>query len=308
MPFPEIPLSSFLSLGEAPWRSAVPPLFLLSLLTAAGAHLTSVLAEAAALAGRKAFRQKYALQASQMAFWAGIPFCCLAFFFSPPSTPDNALASFYLESSRSLPPLVFWILPALIHRFSWRVLRKHPGLHLCLGILTIPCTLGILAFPACAAFLDFHARAPWAIAGLAGALSFFLSVFAHCLALAFAAAASFCLPWLLLRRAASDYGRDYYAFALRAAARQALAATLAAFAAGALLLARHPLPLRVLPPDPILVACGLTLLCLIPWSLLLKSSVPLRHKPGACAACLLFPAAAYAQFLALWRALIPELS
>jgi hypothetical protein len=293
MPFPEIFPLAALPWREPSWQLVLPLLFFLSLLAATGAHLTAVLAQAAALAGRRAFRQKYALQASRLAFWAGIPFCCLAPFLSPPWNPDPSLLP---EMARRLPP-VLWILPALIHRFTWNPLQRRPGLHLCLGLAAVPFNLALLALPAWGALREF----PPPQAGVTAA-AFLLPVFAHCLSLAFAAAASFCLPWLFLQRAAADYGRDYYAFALRAAARQALAATLASLAAGAILLALHP-PRRLFPEPIAAAAAGLCLICLILWTLVLKSPSPLRHKPGAFAACLFFPFAAQAQFSALWCAL-----
>ncbi|MDR1359695.1 MAG: hypothetical protein LBJ82_01840 [Deltaproteobacteria bacterium] len=302
MPFPEIHVLAALPWEELSWRTVAPLLFFLSLLTAAGAQLTAALAEAAA--GRKAFGQKYALQVSQLAFWAAIPFCCLAPFFAPPTGDPGTPAGLILEISRRLPP-VFWIIPALIHRFSWAALRKHPSAHLCLGLLSIPCALALLALPACLALQSFSPCLAEAAGESRAVLAFFLPVLTHCLALALAAAASFCLPWLLLRRAAMDYGRDYYAFALRAAAGQALAATLAALATGAVLLAAHFPPCGSLVPYPIPAAAagGLSLICLILWGLILKSPSPLRHKLSALLACLLFPAAAHAQFSALWRAL-----
>jgi hypothetical protein len=299
MPFPEIHLLALLPWENLSWRSALPPLFFLSLLSALGAHLTAVLAEAAALAGRRAFWQKYALQASQLAFWAGIPFCLLGPFSAPPlgapSGPDGPAS---LEILRTVPPPFLWILPSLIHRFTWNPLRKHPGLHLGLGLATIPLNLGILVVLALGILDEFRSCAPQA-----AALPFLLPVFAHSLALAFAAAACFSLPWLFLQRAAADYGRDYYAFALRVAARQAIAATLASLVTGAALLALQAPPSTGLP-DHAAAACGLSLLCLILWSRPLRSSSPLRHKPEAFAACLFFPLAAYIQFAALWRALI----
>ena len=302
MPFPEIPLLAALPWEPPPWRFVLQLLFSLSLLTATGAHLAAVLAEAAALAGRKtAFRQKYALQVSQLAFWAGIPFCLLAPLLSPPGGADGSL---FPEIARRLPP-VLWILPSLLHRFTWTPLQRHPGLHLCLGIAAVPCSLALLARLPFSALQNFPTHLPLTAFTIPAFVSFLLPVFAHCLSLAFAAAASFSLPWLFLRRAAAYYGRDYYAFALRAAAWQGRAAILASLATGALLLTLHgPLSPSLFPePFPLAAACGLTLLCLTLWRLLLKSPSPLRHKPGTFAACIVLPAAAYAQFSTLWNAL-----
>lgn len=110
--------------------------------------------------------------------------------------------------------------------------------------------------------------------------------------------------WLLLRRERTDYGRDYYAFAMRYLARIALFCALAStLLAGALFyLLQQSVPSELSQsPDlgAMLVAFGLPLCSGLIWLCIVTSGTPLRHKAGAIFACLFLFTALCAQLLLL---------
>ena len=105
--------------------------------------------------------------------------------------------------------------------------------------------------------------------------------------LGLATAAALCQIWLVLRRNRADYGRDYYAFAMRACARLALAFTaahmlcmaLAFWLWGELVQANFLLFFSLLFL-PLLLACLL-------WGIVSISAAPMRYKPAVVLACIL---------------------
>jgi hypothetical protein len=110
--------------------------------------------------------------------------------------------------------------------------------------------------------------------------------------------------WFIIRRYKADYGRDYYAFAMRYCARCALVFSLlaAAFSGGIYWLLDLSTPRELSQPHDVglmIIGWGLPLSCGLLWLSIAKSDTPLRHKPGAFSACLFLVIALCAQLLLL---------
>lgn len=128
------------------------------------------------------------------------------------------------------------------------------------------------------------------------------------LGLAFAAA--FACLWLLLMRNREDFGRDYYAFALKACAKWALIATLTAIPVGALAFFQgRTIMLPELSHLPSLLLDALSVIlplfaCLL-WLLIIRSEHPMRRKISAALAALFLYAGFAAQIL-MFNKIIPS--
>lgn len=140
--------------------------------------------------------------------------------------------------------------------------------------------------------------------------SFFWPLLGQGVPLGCAFAAAFTTLWLLIMRTRQDFGRDYYAFALRYTAKWALGATLAAIPAGAYALFRgrdimlpelSHLPSYLLDALAVLLplaACGL-------WLRISKSEHPMRHKISVVLACF-FLATGFAGQILMLNKIIPS--
>lgn len=125
-----------------------------------------------------------------------------------------------------------------------------------------------------------------------GLLTLFLTtplpwaLFAYALFMGLCIAASGSLLWLLIRRNRDDYGRDYYAFAMRYGAWWAVAsAVAAALGHTALCVVLHGIMVPLQPgltlAKPVLMAGMATLgTATALWLAAARSATPLRHKPG----------------------------
>ncbi len=138
--------------------------------------------------------------------------------------------------------------------------------------------------------------------------SFTWPLLAQGAALSLAAAGAMAAGWLLLLRARTDYGRDYYVFSLPYAAGWALIGGLISLPTAFWAYSRVQkimLPELSHAPSQLLgILCyALPALACLLWLLLFKSPTPLRHKPGVFMALLLLGAGIGAQFLVLNKVL-----
>ncbi len=196
-------------------------------------------------------------------------------------------------------PLGLWLGLAALHGLTFAAMRNAGGLHACIGILAGLCGIfGIHAVSALtrAALGPLHAAPEAGAAGLSlaallapefAAPLWPLSV--HFALLAPAAAGGLGLIWLVLRRGRDDWGRDYYAFAMRLTARWTALPLLCALAVQAWLV----LALRTLPPALLTrtehaapFVAGQLLGLVAAWLLLRlsRSDNPMRDKAQAFAA------------------------
>ena len=272
-------------------------------LAALGGPVIAVVCEH--LAGRRqlAFLDKFARHMADMSFRCGVLLLLanaagLVFLMAEPGLYPVGLLRPWLTCS------VFNLIAVgliLLHGRTWALLTRRKRLHTALGIAACLTT-------AWAAFLNLGlkrasliamqvmqiaspspdlAEAAWSIP----AASAFWPLLAQALVLSLAAAGAMGLLHLLWRRSKDEYGRDYYAFALRLSARWALWPTLAQLALqgwlAAALLPRVP---SLSLPNPILLfwgtACFLTLIACILWLSVIHTATPLRRKPAMAAAAL----------------------
>ncbi len=314
---------------------ATAGLILFFLLAAFSTPLLALSAESAYVLRRKAFYDKCALQISQAAFGIGIFIFLLlaggALYLGlhlPPDFSDESARLFRSEAPGltlqlwgQLGYMLFFVPPltGLILFFAylavWPMLKKRRAAHLILGWL---CALFMLALLLCTLVLAWNAQSslllvflihnplPVLLALLA---DFFASpapplIFACLVCLGLAAGAGLSQLWLIMRRFKADYGRDYYAFAMRYCARTALGFTLASLvcACAVWLLLRSSVPPELTQPQDLgltIIALGLPLSCCLLWFSIAKSETPLRHKPGAFFACVFLVIALCAQLLML---------
>jgi len=194
------------------------------------------------------------------------------------------------------------ILCAVLYRATWRPLRERRTLHRGIGLVAAASGFAGLA-AALAAKLTliqpFIGRfyLPSTVAGLYlyPPQHLYWPMLAHVLLWAMAGGAGLGLAYLLMRRNRDDFGRDYYAFAVRHCARWTAAPVLLQLGAAAALLlpawSRIPQPMQ---STALGLAAGGALCAVLAAVLLLgvaRSDTPLRHKPALFGALLLLACA-----------------
>ena len=201
----------------------------------------------------------------------------------------------------ALPTLLslgLWLLFSAIYGLSAKSMKNAPQIHAALGILGgIGGLFGVHAVAALvrASLAPLHATGASA-SGLSlktlllpQASAPFWPLLAHFILLVPAAAGGVGLIWLILRRERDDWGRDYYAFAMRLAARWTALPLLCALGVQSWLV----LSLQYLPPALLTrieiagpFVAGQILGLVAAWLLLRlsRSETPMRDKPQAFAA------------------------
>ncbi len=290
------------------------------LLAALCGPLSAFALECAGAARRKAFYDKCAMQAAQLAFL--LTFALYAALGVTLFTLINArqpelLAPPHLRRVLVLAavPLGHFVLLGL-YLLLWAPLRKLRALHLLLGLFAALASAALLFTAylgaAYASLLPFALNDPPRV--FLSMLNLFLSeppqwlFLSYACACGFALAGALCLLWLLARRNRADFGRDYYTFAMRAMSRQALIFTLVSSGlAGWLVLRMQESALSPLgqawEPALLLPAFGLPLVCCLLWFLVIRSQTPMRHKPGVFFAGVFLFVAFCAQALGFLNAL-----
>ncbi|MDL2207409.1 hypothetical protein LJC09_02155 [Desulfovibrio sp. OttesenSCG-928-F20] len=281
--------------------------------------LAALVTEGLYTGNRKAFYDKCALQMAQSAFasamfpYTVIGFCvAIALALFRPDLLDPPLV-WRPVAGLGLPLAVLACLAAYV--MSWAPLKKIRALHLLAGLVAaLACLtllfLGILLLGNLQQPMIFDMLWDTPLPVLQNLIDDFLLIPHQWFMLAFliltglVAGFSLAQLWVFIRRNKTDYGRDYYSFALRYCARGAIFFCLAATALGAFIFHRlytatpgefrQPADLGVL-----VVAYALPLVCCLLWFLMIKSDTPLRHKGGAFFACLFQLVALCAQLTAL---------
>lgn len=299
--------------------------FLFFLLGSLCAPLLAFTAEAAYMARHKAFYDKCGMQISQSALLTGLFSFVLAVatavvFFSQ-NAPDMLTPPGVWRFPLFFGPAFGALLLLFLYSTLWNTLRKRRALHLSLGCLVMASNIVLLfaGFLLLAASQQVDApNALWTTP-----LPLFLTLmkdfasspqlmllFFFFLCTGFAAGAGFAQLWLIARRFKADYGRDYYAFAMRFCARSALIFGILAtgLAAGAFALLMHTVPPEFTQPADnglLLVAAAVPLCACLLWFSIAKSDTPLRHKPAAFFACLFIAVALCTQILVLMESFPP---
>ncbi|MDL2316712.1 hypothetical protein LJC59_06490 [Desulfovibrio sp. OttesenSCG-928-A18] len=190
----------------------------------------------------------------------------------------------------------------LLYYLLWRPLKKLRALHLFFGLLPV---LGALLVLFCGFLVVASARQPLLFAFMwmdpLNVLHLLILDFLGSHALWYALGCLYCTGmaaagglaqlWLIFRRNRADYGRDYYAFAMRYCARFALAFVVFSGILAALFFweLKTSVPAELSQgedPGVLLLSFCMPLLCALLWFFAAKSDTPMRHKPGAIFACL----------------------
>jgi|GEM_PF-1758301 len=311
-------------------------LTLFFILAALTTPLLGAVTESAYVLRHKSFYDKCALQITQTAFAVGMftfltlgAVAAYSIIALQPETAGVAStvptpgenAGLLIRLWTHLGPMLFFLPPlkGLILLFaylaSWSFLKKHRTMHLLIGWSAVLSTLGVLF---CGLLLAVNIESPLLLMFLlnnplpvlqALLTEFFSSpsmplIYLGLVCTGLAAGAGLAQLWLIMRRFKVDYGRDYYAFAMRYCARAALLCTLASTVIGSAVyvLLRRSVPPELTQPQDIgvtVIAVGLPLSCCLLWLSIAKSESPLRHKPGAFFACVFLFIALCAQLLML---------
>ena len=281
--------------------------------------LVSVLTEMGYSIRKKAFLDKCAMQMAQSALVNAIfimfALAAGAWLIISQTRPELLQPPVPWQPVIMFSPAFAAVCLLLLYTATWQLLKKVRPLHVLLGLLAALLFLAVLFLGSLLAanvqqpsFFSILFDDPLAV--LLALLKDFLTTppmwamvgYLFCAGVAFGM--SLTQVWLMLRRARADYGRDYYAFAMQYCARIALVFTvLAAALVGAVywLLRQSTPPELSQPHDPgiLLIAAGLPLCCCLLWLVIAKSSMPMRHKPGAVFAFLFSYVALCAQLLML---------
>lgn len=287
---------------------AAMSLQLLLELSGLGGLAVAFLAEGLAEARQQVFLRKLARQLSAMSLWL-LGYTLLS---------AGAMLWIVLRHRpESLKPLLddpFLALPlaaafglavllAAVYCATWKPLRERRTLHRCIGLLAALAGFTGLALALAAKltladpFLHGWYYLPSTLAGLylyVPAATFW-PLLAHVLLWAMAGGAGLGLAYLLMRRNRDDFGRDYYAYAVRWLARLAAVPALLQLGAAAALL----LPMwGAIPPAMKSTATGLAaggamaaVLAAVLLFSVARAEAPLRSKPAILGAVALLAAA-----------------
>jgi hypothetical protein len=252
----------------------------------------------------KVFRDKFGQQTATFCLLTGL--CALAFLGGGAALVNMnfpAAASFWLAAPVPLFPLGAAIALAgalaAAYRASWQALKDNRSLHASIGLAASLC-----AFAAAYLFLVFfrHFAVVASSPGLDPSLmipppgSAAWIMLPGLLALCPALAGALAPLYLIHRRDKDDFGRDYYNYALKLAAKWALASTAVALLAQAALTASLWPAVRDLPVRSVFFwgqgaafAC-FAMACAL-WGILIRHQNPLSLKPHAVCAAIMSLAA-----------------
>lgn len=275
-----------------------PAFFSLLGMAALGSPAVALLGEISAQMHKKIFFDKYGQQAGSMGlillalliviYGAGIGISLYKF----PQLLEQTLnpASPFFTGTILLG--VFAVF-GLIYFLTWKRMREAKTLHTLLGAISALSAIGAVAIitPAKLAFNLAQGTPSEEAIATATAMSLPISTMYALLILSAAAALS--LAYLVVRRNKDDFGRDYYNFALRLAARWAMLPMIGFLACQGWLYARLPEKMQTLVlGTPLayiwvgLIVLGVTNIAL--WMTLARNESPLRLKGLAFLAVFLF--------------------
>ncbi|MEW5773846.1 MAG: hypothetical protein AB1916_10030 [Thermodesulfobacteriota bacterium] len=277
-------------------------------LSGLGALAVAFLAEGLAEARKQVFLRKLAQQLSAMSLWL-LGYTVVTggamLWIIHRSQPDY-LALWVNNPILALPlaaGLGLTVLLALLYRATWKPLKERKTLHRTIGLLAALCGFTLLAAALSAKltltrpYLNEWFFLPATLEGMYfyPPLDKFWPMLAHVLLWAMAGGAGLGLVYLLMRRNRDDFGRDYYAYAVRHCARwAAVPALLQLGAAAALLLPAWEKITPEMKSTATGLAAGGALAAVLAAILLFnvsRAEAPLRHKPALLGAVALLAAA-----------------
>jgi hypothetical protein len=263
-----------------------PAFFSLLGMGAFGSPIIAVLGELSAKAKSRVFYDKFGQQTASMGLVLllmmlviyGAAFGIVLFKFP----------QFIQNFSEPTPPIInacfalgVFIILGIPYYLSWQKMRKAKGIHIALGLgSAIASVTGIaIAVPAklMIGLSTDISRTAIPTPDMAWPLATMYSI------LIISAAAALSCVYLVTRRKKDDFGRDYYNFSLRLAARWAAIPMIGFLACQGWLLATLPDKIRVMTLDTSLgivwaAAAGLGVLCVVIWLVIARSTTPLQFK------------------------------
>ncbi|MFW5734132.1 MAG: hypothetical protein ACOCWR_03635 [Oceanidesulfovibrio sp.] len=285
------------------------------LLAALGGPFIAVVSEHAARAQKRVFHDKFAKQMATMSVTISLcllPFClggwAVLAFRHPAYVLEGVLSPLLGQASLSVLGLLGVALLLMVqHQSSWVRLKEAKPFHMLMGWLTVLISAGgVFLLLALKRVMLHYPEAFAADPSMASFVSGVRSIpmmstiwpfFAAVILTAPVVAGGFGTLWLLLRRNMEDFGRDYYAYAFKRAAKFALIFGIPAACAvawHAVWLAPRITPEGLASIDlthPIWIAFGVSvgslLLACALWAVIAASKTPLRQKPAAWLAAVL---------------------
>ncbi|WP_272700753.1 hypothetical protein [Desulfovibrio sp. Fe33] len=275
-----------------------PSFFSLLGMAALGSPAIALLAELTAKSRKKVFFDKYGQQTASLGLVLIIALVLLCgASMGITMTKFPTLYEAYLTPGspffNGLAALGVFVVAGLIYFLTWKKLRNAKAAHIAFGMLaSLGAFIGLaIILPAKLAF-NFSQAEPAADA-LSSTTILALPMSAMYALLILSAAAALSLPYVITRRKKDDFGRDYYNFALRIAARWSLLPMIGFLACQGWLFSRLPEDIKTLVlGTPLayvwvaLVAIGA--ICAFIWLFMGRSESPLRLKGLAFLAAALF--------------------
>lgn len=283
------------TLTLAAWLLA-PAFFSLLSIAAFGSPVIAVLGELAAKAKKRVFYDKYGQQSATM----GLILLVLTLVVS---TTANVAAyiklpqlftNFFAPSSPLLLAIYglgAFVALSLIYFLTWKKMRNAKAIHIILGLLASLTALGCVGFSVMAKLtMDFSLPNQPPLDVTANAMLLPMGVMYAVLTIS--AAAGLSCGYLVARRNKDDFGRDYYNFALKLAARWAALPMVGFLACQGWLFAVMPEPVKTMTLGTPLAyvwgaAAALGAICCVLWLIITRSQSPLQRKGLAVLAIIL---------------------
>lgn len=265
-----------------------PAFFSLLGMAAFGSPVVAVLGEIAGKSKGKVFFDKYGQQTASMglillilllivdAAAIGVAYTKFPQLFQKFIGPDSPLMIAFIAMGA-------FVVLSLPYFLTWKKMRNNKGLHLTIGmgaaLAAIACVSIGVQSKLMAGLSPEMAQEQAAL----GIRSMLMPMAAMYTILVMVSAAGLSCAYLVIRRNKDDFGRDYYNFSLRLAARWAVVPTIGFIACQGWLFAVLPETFKTMILDTPLgivwaAGTGLCLICAIIWFIIARSETPLRIK------------------------------
>lgn len=265
-----------------------PAFFSLLGMAALGSPVVAVLGEMAAKTKGKVFYDKYGQQTATMGCVLLILLLvveCAALGIITVKFPQ-LIERFVTADSPllcSLAALGLFVILGLPYFLTWKKMRNYKGIHMALGIGASIAALAMVATAVPAKLVvglsqqTTQAQAAIEVQPMALPMAIMYTI------LIIAAAAGLSCAYLVLRRNKDDFGRDYYNFSLKLAARWATIPMIGFIGCQAWLFVVLPDNFKTMVMETPLglvwgAGTGLALICTILWLLIARSQTPLQMK------------------------------
>jgi MFS family permease len=265
-----------------------PAFFSLLGMAALGSPAIAVLGEISAKTRKKVFFDKYGQQTAAMGLIltvAMILICGASLGLAMVKFPDLYVE--YITPGtpffNGLAAIAVFVIAGLLYFSTWKKLRTAKAAHMALGLVaTFGAIIGLAIIVPAKLALNFSLTETTGDA-LTNTAIMAQPMSAMYALLALSAAAAMSLSYLIIRRNKDDFGRDYYNFALRMAARWALLPMIGFLGCQGWLYSRFPTDIQTLILGTPLAYVWTALVCIgavccFIWLFLGRSESPLRLK------------------------------